>query len=317
MASKILKIPFAMRDGRLVHISEVDSGLRQDCVCPECKMPLVARKGALKVHHFAHSTETNCQPETVAHLLGKQLLAEKIAVAIQSKIPVPVTWKCGECHDSHEMNLVQDVAQVRLEHSLGSLRPDIVLFGADDKVRAVVEIVVSHAPEENVLGYCTTNKIPVFEYRIKKIGDLEAMRMAERLDPSKATFCTRPKCEKCGKPLFPRMLFVVPGKCWKCDVDMQIAFVGCGGMPLSPEEMTDAEVAEAEKRGAILHMNASATRGETCRSNTCPFCGMPTGNEYLHNFWHLADEDHGLPTGMCCMDCELEDTEADEGVFPA
>ncbi len=50
------KIPFAVRmaDNRIVSIEEVPRGLACECRCPSCDARLVARKGDVNEHHFAH-----------------------------------------------------------------------------------------------------------------------------------------------------------------------------------------------------------------------------------------------------------------------
>lgn len=62
-------IPFALReaDQRFVGVGDVAAGLACGCICPSCKSRLIARKGAIKVWHFAHAsradgqqTETDC-----------------------------------------------------------------------------------------------------------------------------------------------------------------------------------------------------------------------------------------------------------------
>jgi Competence protein CoiA-like family len=69
---------YGMRDGCLTHISGVLSGLACACYCAECGQHLVAKKGDLRRHHFAHSEITACRggPETVLHLLAKELIRE-------------------------------------------------------------------------------------------------------------------------------------------------------------------------------------------------------------------------------------------------
>lgn len=39
-----IKIAYAEHDGKLIHISQVESGLSCKYVCPVCKEPAVARK---------------------------------------------------------------------------------------------------------------------------------------------------------------------------------------------------------------------------------------------------------------------------------
>ena len=44
-------------DNKLVSIEEVDSG-KSNLICPYCGVTLIAKKGKVKEHHFAHDGET-------------------------------------------------------------------------------------------------------------------------------------------------------------------------------------------------------------------------------------------------------------------
>ena len=48
------------RTNILRRISEVDSGAKCGCVCASCGMSLEARKGKVRVHHFAHDSNYEC-----------------------------------------------------------------------------------------------------------------------------------------------------------------------------------------------------------------------------------------------------------------
>jgi len=48
-----MKLPFGIYQGKFVHISEVNSG-RTIVLCPYCQQKLMAKKGRIKRHHFAH-----------------------------------------------------------------------------------------------------------------------------------------------------------------------------------------------------------------------------------------------------------------------
>ena len=52
-----MKLPFGKYQDDLIHISEVQSG-RTDLTCPNCGQSLIAKKGKLKEHHFAHDGES-------------------------------------------------------------------------------------------------------------------------------------------------------------------------------------------------------------------------------------------------------------------
>ena len=43
-----------LNTGELIHISEAARGEACGCACPHCGTPVAARKGKIKVHHFAH-----------------------------------------------------------------------------------------------------------------------------------------------------------------------------------------------------------------------------------------------------------------------
>lgn len=49
----IVKLPFGIYQGKFIHISEVDSG-KTEVLCPYCQQKLLAKKGRIKRHHFAH-----------------------------------------------------------------------------------------------------------------------------------------------------------------------------------------------------------------------------------------------------------------------
>lgn len=303
MKASPLKIPYAIRAGQLVHISEVENGLQPDCVCPACASPLVARKGSLKVHHFAHAAESNCQPETVMHLLGKKLLAEKVEATIRDGVPLRLSWICEECRDHHEIDLVANIVQVAVEHDLGALRPDVALLNMQHEPAVILEVVVTHPPDAHVIAYCAERKIPVFEFKLKKMGDLEALRDSPILSATASTFCPRPKCEKCGHSLQPRKLFVVPGTCWNCHSKMMGAYIDCEGYTLAPSQMTTDEIAKANALGAFIKENFSRTMKAFEMSNTCPTCGLLTGNFYIGNFAENAEGMPGIQTGLGCVRC--------------
>ena len=59
MVKSQLNLTYALKDGIITSISNVESGLKCGCVCPACDMPLVAKKGEKMMHHFAHHAGHN------------------------------------------------------------------------------------------------------------------------------------------------------------------------------------------------------------------------------------------------------------------
>lgn len=74
-------IPFAMHrpTKRMVSATDVERGLTCDCICVACQSPLVARKGEIRIAHFAHHRDTDCSSaaEAAVHWMAKQVIAEK------------------------------------------------------------------------------------------------------------------------------------------------------------------------------------------------------------------------------------------------
>lgn len=57
----ICKLTFGSdAEGHAVHISETERGAACGCVCPGCGKPLIARKGEVTEHHFAHADGGDC-----------------------------------------------------------------------------------------------------------------------------------------------------------------------------------------------------------------------------------------------------------------
>jgi len=59
-------------DNKLVSIEEVDSG-KSNLICPYCASAVIAKKGKVKKHHFAHDGETcnlilKREPRDIPHL---------------------------------------------------------------------------------------------------------------------------------------------------------------------------------------------------------------------------------------------------------
>ncbi len=182
-----IAVPYGERDGVLLHVSEVERGLNWNCICPNCRGPLVARKGSKTRHHFAHYQQTDCSPETLLHHLGKRLLRRRIARAISNGETLPMMWSCSYCGDEHEGNLIKLAVDARLETSLGPCRPDITLFNSEGLPVALVEIVVSHRPDESVREFSRKARLPVVEFHINAAEDLEHLEDAHVLEPTAAT----------------------------------------------------------------------------------------------------------------------------------
>jgi competence CoiA-like predicted nuclease len=82
-------------DGRLLHIDEVPSGLACNCGCPGCGRRMVAKKGDVQAHHFAHHAQQDGRAcvsagETALHKLAKKILDERLEIALPAQRRVTI-----------------------------------------------------------------------------------------------------------------------------------------------------------------------------------------------------------------------------------
>ncbi len=191
MKGKIL-IPYARRGTTLVHISQVSSGLHKDCKCVACGESLVAKRPTKGIaDHFAHEADADCKPESALHILGKELLAERIREALSTGGELALTWPCSRCDGSHSGNLLKRAASVQVEHDLGDRKPDLCLLDTKGEPCAVVEIVVSHEPDEGAREFYRRRKLPVVEFHLKGAEPLSVLQSGP-LRPDSVSFCPVP-----------------------------------------------------------------------------------------------------------------------------
>lgn len=69
---------------RMVTAREVANGKGCECVCISCGARLKSRQGDIRIWHFAHDEETQCQhaPEAAIHRMAKQLIVERCALFV-------------------------------------------------------------------------------------------------------------------------------------------------------------------------------------------------------------------------------------------
>ena len=141
----------ALRGDRAVAIGEVGRGAGCGCTCANCGEPLVARKGKIRRHHFAHKSGHPCSAsplETALHNLAKRLV-----VRPGTRLDLP-TYVLPIVHE-HLSIQVPDVgpgrvavARGRIEVKVARMRVDALVDVAAGKIggtkRLIVEIAVHH-----------------------------------------------------------------------------------------------------------------------------------------------------------------------------
>ena len=152
---------------KLVDIKDVERGLACQCTCFECGETVIARKGEIKEHHFAHaSNKESCtiNPESVLHKYAKEVILESMGLMLPAlpNSDNEAAWWTFE--------------KVLPEFSLGLIRPDLV--GYFDGEPILIEIAVTHFIDAEKL-----KRIEVFKLKCIEI-DLSPLLKSDIAIPS-------------------------------------------------------------------------------------------------------------------------------------
>jgi len=147
-----IKIPFGLKDGVLVHVSDVMSGLKCGCICPACLGKLQANKGTKRIHYFSHDPLSNTEEcksafETSIHLMAKQILEKnKNAIFPLLELSMSMEDDVGIEH-TEKINVTpktrRDFINVVLEKRLEDIRPDIIAY-TSSQAPILIEVAVTH-----------------------------------------------------------------------------------------------------------------------------------------------------------------------------
>ncbi|NTS78703.1 hypothetical protein HR060_17815 [Catenovulum sp. SM1970] len=171
--------------GDIKHISEVERGLSCNCICPYCKSALVAKKGDIKSHHFAHHNGEDCLKggETMLHLMSKQILMDEKRVMTHGELlQVNAEDALGFHHELTDYIATQVLqgSDAVLEPNLGSYRPDVSL-----NVKGTwldIEIFVTHQVDDDKATQQSTRKRDMLEIDLSQLPrDLSMDELKEQV----------------------------------------------------------------------------------------------------------------------------------------
>lgn len=263
--------------GDLVHINEAEKG--RVYYCPLCKTEFILRKSGKtgkgsKRPHFAHNELTpNCTPETVLHYLFKKKLVELLNKYLSQKNEFIINWSCDACSKYNKGNLLAKVTSIKEEYNLKVCQPDIALFDAEKNVIAVIEIVVTHKPEENVLKYYQENKIILIQLNLSSEEDLNSIEKKIKI-PDIVDYCLNPKCSDYKRYSIKRRILFKPDRCGLCFHQIESYFIvidSAFGIQKTLD-FTDNEISFVKsKRNNILIKTNQSTK-EKYPTSTCIYC---------------------------------------------
>lgn len=161
---------YGLRDGTLLHVTEVERGLACNLTCYFCGDTLVARRGNVRVPHLAHhSLECNWSPESLLHRLAKEIFVPGVTF-LQPDARVAVKARDLENRQfvAEEKVLEQDaltVQGVSIERSLEGFRPDVLVV-SNDQGQVAIEIAVTHVVDKVKRAKVRRAGVPTVEIRL-------------------------------------------------------------------------------------------------------------------------------------------------------
>ena len=177
------KSPYGLRDGRVIEIHNVESGLKCNCTCSVCGHRLVAKKGNVTKHHFAHHEGSECNKaiETSLHIAAKDFLERTKAIKLPEVI-VGLGSANGQTI-TLSADQVMTFDKVFLEKRTDNIVPDIIV--EKDGVQLFIEIAVTHFIDEEKrekIKRIGTSTIEIdlsnWDYDFK-LSDLEAILLED------------------------------------------------------------------------------------------------------------------------------------------
>lgn len=161
---------YAMKDGEIMSIEDVERGLKCGCTCAACGERLIAKKGSKMTHHFSHPSGSNCAYgyESSLHLMAKEILSKA------GKMIIPDAYFQIGCLSKQfyfvkEQEIIID--HVELEKRVGNIIPDIVVYANGKPF--FVEIYVTHAIDEKKLKKLKEIGISTIEIDLSEFNALD------------------------------------------------------------------------------------------------------------------------------------------------
>lgn len=210
------KTTYAYQGNQLVHVGEVAKGLGCHCVCVVCGARLIAKKGSVRVHHFAHEAETGCQgaAETALHLLAKELICNLPSILLpQYKFKKEKRLKSGSSI-KHEAIVVQGgealISGAKVEQPEDRFIPDITLE-SNSKI-LFVEIAVTHKVDRAKLRHIRKSGIPTIEIHLDlrdAILSREKLSFKLQHDLDSKRWLFHPRQRKAEREYFEKVRFAL------------------------------------------------------------------------------------------------------------
>ena len=193
MGKKLLHTTGCDSEGRILHIREAEKG--QTYTCPLCGDRIVPRnEGKAQRPHFAHfkKTEAGCSGDSLLHHLFLQASLTLLQKHISQQKEFPITWSCPYCNRTYTKDLLQQVASLSSDYTLGEQHPDITLLNAQGQPLIAIKLLIRKKLTKKALHFYEESGIILIQIQLE---ENDWMKVEEKLSrPDSVTFCTNAEC---------------------------------------------------------------------------------------------------------------------------
>jgi hypothetical protein len=161
-----VKLAFGLRQGQILHISEVSRGKNCACICPACERPLVAHKGNSRPggrrHHFKHLPDASAfycagNQEGAIHQFAKQCLEKHRVLTLP-----PVKRQHIESAPQRVVSLNTIVFEQAVTRA--RYRPDATAYG--DTSPLLIEFENTHPVGPEKIAKIIADNLPAVEIKL-------------------------------------------------------------------------------------------------------------------------------------------------------
>jgi hypothetical protein len=179
---------------RMVTPAEVKRGRACECVCVACQSPLVARKGEIRIAHFAHLQDSDCPyaAEAAIHWMAKQIIAERGCIFVPHRVKSKMVlgkrsvWKEEISVDVQAQGLVV-IEDCQVEKKIAGAsgddcyrRPDLI--AKLDGIPLAIEICNTHAVDFEKEEWLEQKGYSVLEINVNDLAPLPTEEYRKALE---------------------------------------------------------------------------------------------------------------------------------------
>ncbi|MFP4324209.1 MAG: hypothetical protein ACLFTK_17270 [Anaerolineales bacterium] len=136
-------------DGTPVPIAEAERNA--DYLCPISNTKMIAKKGQVRQHHFAHAQLMEATPENVARAVAGLWLLQALRAKLAAQEPVRIAWQLKDQDTAYTVNILQDVVDIQKQELTPGGAGDLLLHDATGKTKVIIMLGLDGPPNPDQL----------------------------------------------------------------------------------------------------------------------------------------------------------------------